>query len=108
MCTECVHLRTKTYDPVLPEVLTKPLHADPRSEEVAALTGLLSRLDLRAFDEPTARLSVALSTIYGLRAADGAHLATAVSAGADVFLTDNRKDFSRDISEIDVVYPHDL
>ncbi|WP_165310854.1 PIN domain-containing protein [Microbacterium protaetiae] len=93
---------------LLPEMLAKPLRADPHSEEVAALAGVLSRLDLRPFDEQTARLAVALSVAYALRAADAAHLATAVAAGADVFLTNNRKDFSPTISEIDIVYPADL
>jgi hypothetical protein len=36
------------------------------------------------------------------------HLATAVAAGADRFLTNNRKDFPQTITEIDVVYPDDL
>jgi predicted nucleic acid-binding protein len=93
---------------LVPEVLTKPLRTDPRSQEVAALTSLLARLDLRPFDEPTSRLALALAVRYGLRAADATHLATAVAAGADVFLTNNSNDFSRDITEIDVAYPRDL
>ncbi|MCI2267141.1 hypothetical protein [Sediminivirga luteola] len=44
----------------------------------------------------------------GLRAADAAHLATAVVAGADRFVTNNRNDFPREISEIDIVYPDEL
>lgn len=28
-----------------------------------------------------------------------------VAAGADRFITENRKDFSREIDEIDIVYP---
>ncbi|WP_029145575.1 type II toxin-antitoxin system VapC family toxin [Microbacterium luticocti] len=93
---------------LLTEVLAKPLRTDPHAEEVTALASLLSRLDLRALDEPTARLALTFAVAYRLRVADAAHLATAVAAGADVFLTNNRKDFSRDISEIDVVYPDDL
>ena len=50
---------------------------------------------------------------YGLRAADAihlatAHLATAVSAGADRFITDNKADFPKSISEVDITYPEDL
>jgi predicted nucleic acid-binding protein len=60
------------------------------------------------FDAPTARLSLALAVKYGLRAADATHLATAVAVGADRFLTNNRKDFPRSITEVDVVYPDDL
>lgn len=93
---------------LLTEVLAKPMRDDPDSEEVAALVSLLSRLDLRPFDDATARLSLALAVSYGLRAADAVHLATAVAAGADRFLTNNRKDFPRTITEIDIVYPDDL
>ncbi|MCK0113360.1 PIN domain-containing protein [Ornithinimicrobium sp. F0845] len=93
---------------LLPEVLAKPMRDDPESEEVAGLLGLLSRLELRALDEATGRLALALAVRHGLRAADAAHLATAVAAGADRFLTNNRKDFPQTITEIDVVYPDDL
>ena len=72
------------------------------------LVSLLSRLELQPFDAPTARLSLALAVSYGLRAADAAHLATAVAAGADRFLTNNRKDFPQSIAEIDIVYPDEL
>jgi len=36
------------------------------------------------------------------------HLAAAVNAGADRFITNNTRDFERDIDEIDVTYPDDL
>ncbi|SHV84953.1 PIN domain-containing protein [Mycolicibacterium phocaicum] len=93
---------------LLTEVLAKPMRDDPDSDECAALLSLLSRLELRPLDEPTARLSLALAVSYGLRAADAAHLATAVAAGVDRFLTNNRRDFPRSIAEIDIVYPDDL
>ncbi len=93
---------------LLTEVLTKPMRADPDSDETATLLSLLSRLELHPLDEPTARLSLALAVSYGLRAADAAHLATAVAAGAQRFLTNNRKDFSQTITEIDIVYPDEL
>lgn len=94
---------------LLPEVLTKPLRADADSAETAALISLLSRLELLPLTEPTARLALALGSRYGLRAADAAHLATAVAAGADRFLTNNRKDFpQRAITEISVVHPDQL
>lgn len=93
---------------LLPEVLTKPMRRDPDSAETAGLVSLLSRLELRPFDGPTARLSLALAMRYGLRAADAAHLATAVAAGAERFLTNNRKDFPPTITEITVTYPEDL
>lgn len=93
---------------LLPEVLTKPMRDDATSAETAALISLLSRLDLRSFDDATARLALTLAVSYGLRAADAAHLATAVAAGAERFLTNNRKDFPQTITEIDVVYPDEL
>ena len=48
------------------------------------------------------------SAAYALRAVDAVHLATAVGAGADRFLTNNRSDFPKSITEIDITYPDDL
>lgn len=93
---------------LLGEVLTKPLRADPDSQESASLLGLLSRLCLIALDEQTAQLALALGVSYGLRAADAAHLATAIAAGADRFLTNNRRDFPTSITEIAIIYPSEL
>ncbi|GMA90650.1 PIN domain-containing protein [Homoserinibacter gongjuensis] len=93
---------------LLTEVLAKPMRDDPASDETAALLSLLSRLDLRPLDDATSRLALVLAVTYGLRAADAAHLATAVAAGADRFLTNNRKDFPQTIDEIDIVYPDEL
>lgn len=92
---------------LIPELLTKPLRAGT-AEELAVLSALLGRLDLRPVDSATAELAAALGASYGLRAADAVHLATAVAAGADRFLTNNRKDFPRTIVEIEVTYPGDL
>ncbi|HTJ75850.1 MAG TPA: PIN domain-containing protein [Acidimicrobiales bacterium] len=92
---------------LLPELLAKPLR-DGADDELAALAGLLGRLELLPTDRATAALATALATAYGLRAADAVHLATAVAAGADRFITNNRRDFSRSIAEIDVIYPDDL
>ena len=92
---------------LVPELLTKPLRENA-TDEFNELAALLGRLDLLPTDGATAQLATALSAVYGLRAADAVHLATAVSAGADRFLTNNRSDFSKSISEIDVVYPDEL
>lgn len=92
---------------LLPEVLTKPTR-DGTDDEVLALAVLLARLDLRPVDEAIASLAVALGASYALRSADAIHLATAVSVGADRFITNNRRDFSQSIEEVSVTYPTDL
>lgn len=92
---------------LLPELLTKPLREEA-IDELIELSGLLGRLDLLPTDEATAELATALGGTYGLRVADAVHLATAVGAGADRFLTNNRSDFPKSITEIDVIYPDEL
>lgn len=92
---------------LLPELLTKPLREDS-TDELDDLGALLSRLDLRPVDPATAELATALGASYGLRAADAVHLATAVEAGADRFLTNNKADFPKSIAEIEITYPDDL
>lgn len=92
---------------LLPEVLSKPLR-DGSTEAVRHLAGLLSRLDLRPLDLATAEMATGLAAKYGLRAADAAHLACAVTAGADRFITNNTKDFPVSITEVSVTYPADL
>jgi predicted nucleic acid-binding protein len=92
---------------LLPEVLAKPMR-DGSAQEVAALAGLLGRLELRGVDPITAEVATTLASGYRLRAADAVHLATAVVAGADRFITNNRRDFPVSITEVDVTYPEDL
>jgi predicted nucleic acid-binding protein len=92
---------------LLPEVLGKPLR-DGAVDEVRILAGLLARLDLRPVDLATAELATSLSARYRLKATDATHLATAVSTGADRFITNNQRDFPRDITEVDITYPADL
>ncbi|MBB2892490.1 type II toxin-antitoxin system VapC family toxin [Flexivirga oryzae] len=93
---------------LLTEVLAKPMRDDPASDETLALMSLLSRLQLLPLDDQTARLALHFAIAYGLRAADATHLATAVAAGADRFLTNNQKDFPKTIGEVDITYPSDL
>ena len=107
---------------LLPEVLGKPLREaldqpprgaldqPPRggTDEIRVLAGLLARLELRPVDRATAELATALASRYRLRATDATHLATAVGMGAERFITNNRRDFGLDISEIDVTYPDAL
>lgn len=92
---------------LLPELLAKPLRED-RPNEVAGLLSLLSRLELMPVDLATAELATGLASAYRLRATDAVHLATAVNAGAARFLTNNTRDFTREIVEIEVVTPVDL
>ncbi len=92
---------------LLPELLTKPLR-DEAVDELNELGALLGRLDLRPVDEATAELATALGATYRLRPADAVHLATAVNAGADRFITNNSKDFPKTITEVDITYPADL
>jgi predicted nucleic acid-binding protein len=92
---------------LLPELLTKPLREEA-TDELAELVALLGRLDLRPVDEATAGLATALGAAYRLRAADAVHLATAVNAGADRFITNNTADFPKTITEVDITYPDDL
>jgi predicted nucleic acid-binding protein len=92
---------------LIPELLTKPMR-DGAEAEVEALAALLGRVDLRPVDEALAELATALGAIHGLRAADAVHLATAVAAGADRFITNNSSDFTKNVTEIDVTFPHEL
>jgi predicted nucleic acid-binding protein len=92
---------------LLPELLTKPLRQGAL-DELDELGALLSRLDLRPVDGFTAELATALGAAYRLRAADAVHLATAVNAGADRFITNNAAHFPKTITEVDITYPLDL
>jgi predicted nucleic acid-binding protein len=92
---------------LLPELLTKPLR-EGAIDELNELGTLLGRLDLRPIDEATAELATALGAAYRLRTADAVHLATAVHAGADRFITNNAADFPKSITEVDITYPVDL
>ena len=92
---------------LLPELLSKPLR-DGATAEVEELSELLGRLDLRPTDRATAELATALGAAHRLHAAEAIHLATAVGAGADRFITNNTDDFPRTIAEIAVTYPTDL
>ena len=92
---------------LLPEVLAKPI-AGGWTEEADELRRVLALLDLQPVDVHVAEVATVVAACYRLRAADAVHLATAVVAGADRFITNNRDDFPRSIAEIDVTYPVDL
>ncbi|MCK9250578.1 MAG: type II toxin-antitoxin system VapC family toxin [Solirubrobacteraceae bacterium] len=92
---------------LLPELLSKPIR-QRADDEVAALVGILARIRLLPTDEATAMLAASLGAEYGLKAADATHLATAVQAGADRFVTNNARDFDKAIEEIEIVRPDAL
>ena len=92
---------------LVPELLSKPLR-DGATSEVEALAALLGRLELRPVDEALAALAATLGSTHRLRAADAVHLATAVAAGAERFITNNASDFPKTITEIEVTYPDEL
>lgn len=92
---------------LIPELLGKPLR-EGIDDEVIALSELLSRLELRSADEATCDLAAVLGATYGLRAVDSVHLATAVAAGAERFITNNTRDLGPVITEIAIVTPADL
>lgn len=92
---------------LIPELLTKPMREGAESE-IEALSVLLGRLDLRPVDESIAELAAVLGAAHRLRAADAVHLATAVAAGADRFITNNSSDFPKTITEVDITYADEL
>jgi predicted nucleic acid-binding protein len=92
---------------LLPEVLAKPLR-DGEADVVKALSAFLARLDLRPVDRATALLATVLGGRYHLRAADTIHLATAIQMGAGRFITNNSRDFTTSVKEIDITFPADL
>lgn len=92
---------------LLPEVLAKPMR-EGSTEVITNLTALLSRLELHPVDPVTAELATSFAAAYRLHAADAVHLATAVVVGADRFVTNNRKDFTTTITEVDITYPEAL
>lgn len=92
---------------LLPETLIRPTRHGHSGERLA-VASLLVRLDLRPPDVAIADLAVVLGASYGLKTVDATHLATAVNAGADRFITNNRRDFPQSITEVDVTYPEDL
>ncbi len=92
---------------LLPQLLSRP-RRDGNEADTAALIRLLAVLELRPVDLTTAEMATEFGAAYRLRAADAIHLATAVLAGADRFITNNQQDFAKSIEEISIVYPDDL
>jgi predicted nucleic acid-binding protein len=93
---------------LLPELLIHPTRHAATTQR-ARLLHLLARLDLLPVTEHVAALAVVLGAKYGLKPIDAVHLATAVDAGCDRFITNNIRDFdSARIDEIEIVTPATL
>lgn len=70
----------------------------------ARVEEILRGLALLTLDQRTARTAALLRGLYGLKAPDAVHLATAVNAGVDRFVTGNRRDFAN-VREIEIAHP---
>jgi predicted nucleic acid-binding protein len=93
---------------LLPELLSKPIRLGLDLER-DALLNILTTLDLIPLDTATAMLAAQLGAAYKLKAPDAIHLATAVQAGSDVFVTNNARDFKPElILELRVIFPDSL
>ncbi|MEX2238541.1 MAG: type II toxin-antitoxin system VapC family toxin [Dehalococcoidia bacterium] len=93
---------------LVPEVLIKPLGRGYRAE-VAELEATLSYLRLIPLTYEISHYAAKLGGVYGLKAVDATHLATAAVAGADRLLTNNRRDFRPEvIKEVEVFFPDAL
>jgi predicted nucleic acid-binding protein len=92
---------------LLPELLSKPMRRGA-AVELEDLSDLLARITLLPCDETIAKLATSLRASHGLATVDAVHLATAVNAGADRFITNNKRDFPLAIEEIEVIYPDQL
>jgi predicted nucleic acid-binding protein len=88
-----------------PELLSKPSRLG-HTDELRTLQGYLARLHLADITADIALLATQFSAAYRLKAADALHLASAVHAGADAFVTNNRKDFRPgEVLEIKILSP---
>ncbi|HEX5939292.1 MAG TPA: PIN domain-containing protein [Dehalococcoidia bacterium] len=93
---------------LITELLTKPTRQRHESE-LATLRLLLGYIELIDLDADLATKAVDLGAGYGLKLADAVHLATAIEARADRFLTNNKRDFKPwMVSELEVVFPETL
>ena len=93
---------------LLPELLSKPIRLGQNTERDSLLS-ILALLELLVLDTANAMLAVQLGATYKLKAPDAIHLATAVQASADAFVTNNTRDFKPElILELKVLFPSDL
>jgi predicted nucleic acid-binding protein len=74
---------------LIPEILIRPTRYGDTAE-LSWLISFIGRLQLLDVTEEIATKAVTLGAKYGLKAADSIHLASAITAGADGFCTNNR------------------
>jgi predicted nucleic acid-binding protein len=86
-------------------LLTETLALGSSTPHSLRLREILSALALVPVDANIARVAAALRATYRLKTPDALHLATAITAGADRFVTGNQRDFTTAIKEIPVVFP---
>lgn len=87
--------------------MIKPIR-EHRLDELDQLARLLSRIELLGVDRDIADLAVSVGGKLGLKAPDSIHLATAMYAGADQFLTNNSRDLDAAFDGIEIIFPADL
>ena len=92
---------------LVPELMIKPVREN-RLGELNQLAWLLSRIELLDVDQDIADLAVVVGAKLRLKAPDALHLATAMYAGADQFLTNNSRDFDAAFDGIEIIFPTDL
>lgn len=85
-------------------LLTETLVPDPADPRLVAV---LARIGLVPIGHEIATLAADLRGTYRLKTPDALHLATAIAADADRFVTGNHRDFTSRIREIDIVHPED-
>jgi len=92
---------------LIPETLIKPFRIHSESQ-IDAISEILAQLTLVPVSREIATKATQYGAKYRIKTPDAIHLATAVHAGADYFLTNNRKDFSKAISEMNIVFPAEI
>ena len=104
---ECLSAADELVGSVLLPVETLPKPLRHRSDpEAQAMLTLLASIRLVEVSHPVAALATVLAVDHGLRAVDAVHLATALHLNADLFLTNNIKDYgSIHVAEIEIRFP---
>jgi hypothetical protein len=103
----CVLARSGAGAALLPDALSGAAAGDPAGLGSQPLI-IATRTATTMVQHTRSARWTSLAATHRLRAADAVHLATAVVAGADRFITNNRRDFPESLTDIDVTYPGTL